>query len=242
MALPEFTNHKPNYLHIFKNNIESIPPKPEEDQEYLALPYNSVGIRKLKRELAVVSIGAPWLADGQVELWVDSVNDFGLPQYPHEELREQFCDLFDVDLDAMPMCYYNLKGYLLQDDNDRLHLLVNEHGLRSLYLGSKNGTPNQMYAELLDRYSISSVIGQLLEDWQKKAGCFATEGTKIELIATEKDLFGQIRENKHWEELANRYKLSNFELLRVRALARSSFEAGIQFDSYAFAEEMAEEK
>ena len=215
---------KHDFRRIFLEKLGKIEPIPEEDRQDQASGFETIGIKKLKREAPVLLLNLPGSEEDEqsFDLWVTDPTTIHHHDQPHVEVERDLAKFLGVHEEDPEFPKYPVGGAILQDDDGLLYLLVDE--IRSKRFGYYlDDDKNRVrLLDLLQRYGISKVAGRF---WRKhREGDKFWAGGETETII-DQDLIGERREDLRLLDIAKKYNMTNTQYMRFRILAKSAIDA-----------------
>lgn len=234
---------KYDFKHIFTERINTIDPIPEAEREDAAYGLEALSVTKIKKEIPALAFRMPvnikaFEDTSPVDLWVVDPKQIRRLDQPHEEVLKDlagFLNILEDDIDSK-IGIWRIGGTLLQGEDDKLYLLLDEIKGDFVQNIMKSDQAGARFLDFLREYNINRVAVRVYETWQKKeADSISYGSTASSKIIIGEDLMGKRREHLFYINFARKYNMTNSQYLRLRLRTRSAFEAGapIKWDDVA---------
>lgn len=214
-----------DFRKIFLEKLKKIEPIPEKDRKYKADGLEAIGIKSLKRRApALLLLNLPKNKEGEREfgLWITDpslISDFW---QPHFEVEKDLSIFLGININDSKFPKYSIGAEILQDDDDKLYLLMNEGPAETLDVSLKNDKLRIRLLDLLQSYEITRVAGSFPRVHQEVGVSSTREEIKILL---DEDLIGKRREDLYLLKFAKEYNMNNTQYMRFRIMVKSITDA-----------------
>ncbi|HEY4493831.1 MAG TPA: hypothetical protein VJB95_00120 [Candidatus Paceibacterota bacterium] len=216
-----------DFKKIFLEKLETIEPVPDEYREDQASGFESLGIKRLKREVPALVFLLPTENTGEFRLWITDPKNVRSKFMPHEDVEQELANFLEISTSSSKFPRYPTGGFLLQDESGLLCLILDK--IRServdRIMDETRWWENERipFLDMLQSYGISRVAGTFSKETRietPEGG--ATEYSTDNRILIDKDIIGERREDLALLEVAKKYKMTNTQFMRFRILAKSS--------------------
>ncbi len=217
------TQSTPDFKSIFLEKLGAIDPIPEEDREDHASGYEAIGIKKLKREVPAILFFTEKNNEAQfADLWITDPEIITDDFQPHDEVRKDLARFLKVSEGSEGFPKLRISATLLQDNEGRLYLLVDDQRAARVTADLKDKVIAPLLFDFLQKYDIKKVAGLFRETFQEDDGEF---DRTISRVLVNQDFLGEKREDLQLLNIALKYKMTNTQFMRFRIRAKSAIDA-----------------
>ncbi|MEK9165619.1 MAG: hypothetical protein AAB525_02055 [Patescibacteria group bacterium] len=174
------------------------------------------------------------------EIWIENQKEVSFA-YPHNDIYKKLAEFKSKN--DLPTCNVQADSYIIQDKRGKVCLFFDhkETPFVNLKMKDKNGEAIiAKWADLMERYSIEKMVGNFSDIDFSEIGA---EDNQAQLILDRDDkMIEKIRLDNLIFSLAQQYKLTNSQYLKLQCLVRKAIETGERINCYDMAKKVSEQK
>ena len=191
----EQTDENLDFVQIFHQRLEAIEIGSEMGRKYIYLlrDIEKVGLKGIKKVAEGIIFSLNKKDRAPFYLWIKDPKDIKDEVRPHGEVLK---DLQEAYLPNPPhTIFLHYSALIIQDNEDNIHLLFDD--VRTFDFNHQINRESLIWLNFLERFNITKIIGKVERDEIDEDGISIKSK-----ILTDRNLLGEIRQEKHIEGFA----------------------------------------
>ena len=223
-------NYTSDFKKIFVERLNNIQPSDYSSWSFLK-GLEEVGITKVdKMGFAVVFVTAKENGeDSDLQIWMKDEQQAN-KEYPHIDVLQELENYLEEHKIKSPRIFLRNKGMVLQANDGSLYLLVGGGAAEGMAINVGQSAADDFsreqiagYERMMAQYSIKEIVAKGFANLEEKYTTYGTRNIKI----LNKDILGEITENRYLLSFAEKYGMTNNQFMRFRIRAITSRKAAL---------------